>query len=136
MCGVPQRPHNPLSADQPAQKEHLGPHGIVIFHINDLPCARSSSPLQNLIQCGNDSSIITALCCGFCLDTGGINVKHPLSLHASAEEIFLMADAWIEQMIDRMLRKIRLPRPNMVSRCCLVAVAQIIAIWPAAREAI
>ncbi len=78
---------------------HLIPESIwgswptVIFHMTDLPYGRGGSPLQNLIQRGHSSTMLTALRCGAGLDTGDIYIKQPLSLHGSAEEIFLRADA-------------------------------------------
>jgi len=86
---------------------HLIPQSIwshwptVIFHMTDLPYGRGGSPLQNLIQRGHNSTVITALRCGAGLDTGDVYLKEPLSLHGTAEEIFLRADSLIERMIVR-----------------------------------
>ena len=77
----------------------------VIFHMTNLPYGRGGSPLQNLIQRGHSSTILTALCCSAGLDAGDIYLKQPLSLHGSAEEIFLRADGLIEQMIERIVRE-------------------------------
>jgi methionyl-tRNA formyltransferase len=90
---------------------HLIPESIwgswptVIFHMTDLPYGRGGSPLQNLIQRGHSSTMLTALRCGAGLDTGGIYIKKPLGLHGSAEEIFLRADGLIEQMISQIVRE-------------------------------
>jgi len=90
---------------------HLIPESIwspwptVIFHMTDLPYGRGGSPLQNLIQRGHSSTMLTALRCGPGLDTGDIYIKQPLSLHGSAEEIFLRADGVIEQMIEQIVRE-------------------------------
>jgi len=75
----------------------------VIFHMTDLPYGRGGSPLQNLIQRGHSSTMLSALRCGSELDGGDIFLKKPLSLHGSAEEIFLRADGLIEQMIGQIL---------------------------------
>jgi len=75
----------------------------VIFHMTDLPYGRGGSPLQNLIQRGHSSTMLSALRCCAGLDTGDIYIKQPLSLFGSAEEIFLRADALIEQMIQRIV---------------------------------
>jgi methionyl-tRNA formyltransferase len=89
---------------------HLIPEAIwgqwptVIFHMTDLPYGRGGSPLQNLIQRGHNSTMLTALRCGAGLDTGEVYLKEPLSLHGTAEEIFLRADGLIEQMIERIVR--------------------------------
>lgn len=88
---------------------HLIPESIwgswptVIFHMTDLPYGRGGSPLQNLIQRGHSSTMLTALRCGAGLDAGDIFIKQPLSLHGSAEEIFLRADGVIEKMIDQIV---------------------------------
>ena len=77
----------------------------VIFHMTDLPYGRGGSPLQNLIQRGHSSTTLTALRCGPGLDAGDVYLKKPLSLHGSAEEIFLRADNLIEQMIEKIVRE-------------------------------
>ncbi len=88
---------------------HLIPESIwgswptVIFHMTDLPYGRGGSPLQNLIQRGHNSTMITALRCSAGLDAGDIFIKQPLSLHGSAEEIFLRADGVIGQMIEQIV---------------------------------
>jgi len=90
---------------------HMIPEGIwrswptVIFHMTDLPYGRGGSPLQNLIQRGHTSTMLSALRCGAGLDIGDIYTKKPLSLHGSAEEIFLRADGVIEQMIEQIVRE-------------------------------
>ena len=88
---------------------HLIPESIwdawptVISHMTDLPYGRGGSPLQNLIQRGHSSTMLTALRCGAGLDAGDIYLKQALRLHGSAEEIFLRADSLIEQMIERIV---------------------------------
>ena len=90
---------------------HLIPKSIwgswptVIFHMTDLPYGRGGSPLQNLIKRGHSSTMLSALRCGAGLDIGDIYIKQPLSLHGSAEEIFLRADAVIEQMIEQIVNE-------------------------------
>ena len=57
---------------------HLIPESIwgswptVIFHMTDLPYGRGGSPLQNLIQRGHSSTVITALRCSAGLDAGDV----------------------------------------------------------------
>ena len=75
----------------------------VIFHMTDLPYGRGGSPLQNLIQRGHSTTMLSALRCGAGLDTGDVFLKQPLSLYGSAEEIFLRADGLIELMIERIV---------------------------------
>jgi methionyl-tRNA formyltransferase len=84
----------------------------VIFHMTDLPYGRGGSPLQNLIQRGHSSTMLTALRCSAELDAGPIYLKEPLSLQGSAEEIFLRADALIEAMIARFVREQPQPQPQ------------------------
>ena len=97
---------------------HLIPESIwgswptVIFHMTDLPYGRGGSPLQNLIQRGHSSTMITALRCSAGLDAGDVFLKQPLGLHGSAEEIFLRADGLIEQMIERIVREEPLAKPQ------------------------
>ena len=97
---------------------HLIPEAIwgqwptVIFHMTDLPYGRGGSPLQNLIQRGHSNTMLTALRCGAELDAGDVYLKEPLSLYGSAEEIFLRADALIEQMILRIAHESPTPQPQ------------------------
>ena len=44
--------------------------------------------------------MISALRCSAGLDSGDIYIKQPLSLHGTAEEIFIRADGLIEKMIE------------------------------------
>lgn len=89
-----------------------GPWPTVIFHMTDLPYGRGGSPLQNLIQRGHRSTMLTALRCGAGLDTGDVYLKQPLSLHGSAEEIFLRADSVIEKMIEQIVREDPIAKPQ------------------------
>lgn len=85
----------------------------VIFHMTDLPYGRGGSPLQNLIQRGHTSTMVSALRCGEGVDTGDVFFKEPLSLHGSAEEILLRADVLIEQMIERFLSEEPVAQPQL-----------------------
>ncbi len=95
---------------------HLIPEAIwgqwrtVIFHMTDLPYGRGGSPLQNLIQRGHNSTMLTALRCVADLDAGDVYIKEHLALHGTAEEIFLRVDGLIEQMIERIVREDPLPQ--------------------------
>lgn len=84
----------------------------VIFHMTDLPYGRGGSPLQNLIQRGHNSTMLTALRCIAELDAGPIYSKEPLSLQGTAEEIFLRADDLIEAMIARIVCEQLEPQPQ------------------------
>jgi methionyl-tRNA formyltransferase len=72
--------------------------------MTDVPYGRGGSPLQNLIVRRHDATVISALRCVRELDAGPVYMKRPLGLHGSAEEIFLRADAIIEDMIVAMIR--------------------------------
>ena len=97
---------------------HLIPESIwgswptLIFHMTDLPYGRGGSPLQNLIQRGHSNTMLTALRCGAELDDGDVYLQEVLSLYGSAEEIFLRADALIEQMILRIVHVSPTPQPQ------------------------
>lgn len=84
----------------------------VVFHMTDLPYGRGGSPLQNLIARGIYETKISALRCVGEMDAGPIYLKNPLSLHGSAEEIFLRASNVIESMITEMLQESRDPIPQ------------------------
>ena len=84
----------------------------VIFHMTDLPYGRGGSPLQNLIQRGHTTTMITALRCGAGLDSGDVYLKQPLNLLGSAEEIFLRADEVIEDMIEHIVTKEPIATPQ------------------------
>jgi methionyl-tRNA formyltransferase len=84
----------------------------VIFHMTDLPYGRGGSPLQNLIQRGHSSTMLTALRCSAELDAGPIYSKETLSLQGTAEEIYLRADALIEVMIARIVHEQPKPQPQ------------------------
>jgi methionyl-tRNA formyltransferase len=97
---------------------HLVPREVherwpcVIFHMTDLPFGRGGSPLQNLIARGMYETKISALRCTNELDAGPIYLKAPLSLHGSAQEIFLRATDVIEGMIVRMVSEKPAPQPQ------------------------
>lgn len=84
----------------------------VIFHMTDLPYGRGGSPLQNLIQRGHSSTMLTALRCEAGLDAGDVYLKEILHLHGSAEEIFLRADGLIEHMMERVVREKPVAQPQ------------------------
>lgn len=76
----------------------------VIFHMTDVPFGRGGSPLQNLIAKGIYETKISALKCGAGIDAGPVYMKRPLSLHGSAEEIYLRATRIIEDMIAEIIK--------------------------------
>lgn len=84
----------------------------VIFHMTDLPYGRGGSPLQNLIQRGHSSTMLSALRCTAELDAGPIYGKEPLGLLGTAEEIFIRADGLMEAMIEGIVRNRPNPQPQ------------------------
>lgn len=85
----------------------------VIFHMTDLPFGRGGSPLQNLIERGIYETRITALRCYAELDSGPVYMKAPLSLHGSAQEIYLRATDAIGQMIIQIITRTIVPVPQV-----------------------
>jgi len=71
----------------------------VIFHMTDLPFGRGGSPLQNLIVRGIYETKLSAIKCCDTLDAGPVYLKRPLSLHGSAEEVFVRAAHLMESMV-------------------------------------
>lgn len=71
----------------------------VVFHMTDLPYGRGGSPLQNLIENGHETTVISALRAGPELDAGPIYGKRPLDLSGSAHDIFVRAADIIFDMI-------------------------------------
>jgi methionyl-tRNA formyltransferase len=76
----------------------------VILHMTDLPFGRGGSPLQNLITRGIYETQLSALKCVEEVDAGPIYLKRPLSLHGTAEEIFLRASEIVEKMIIEIIK--------------------------------
>jgi methionyl-tRNA formyltransferase len=81
----------------------------VIFHMTDLPYGRGGSPLQNLIVQGHNETILSALQCKKELDAGPVYLKERLSLHGSAEEIYIRAANQIESMIITIIKETPMP---------------------------
>ena len=76
----------------------------VVFHMTDVPYGRGGSPLQNLIARGIYETKISAIKCTVSLDAGPVYMKRPLSLHGSAEEIYIRASEIIEDMIAEIVK--------------------------------
>lgn len=85
----------------------------VIFHMTDVPFGRGGSPLQNLIARGITDTKITALRCAEQVDAGPVYMKRPLSLHGTAEEIYLRAGIVIEEMITEIVRSEPTPQAQV-----------------------
>lgn len=84
----------------------------VVFHMSDLPFGRGGSPLQNLIEQGFETTKISAIRVGKGIDTGDIYLKKGLSLHGTAEEIFIRLGYTIESMIDEIILDNPIPKPQ------------------------
>ncbi len=77
----------------------------IVFHMTDLPFGRGGSPLQNLIARGFERTKVSAIRVNEGLDTGDVYLQKELSLHGTAEEIFLRASKVIEQMIVEIIEQ-------------------------------
>ena len=86
----------------------------IIFHMTDLPFGRGGSPLQNLIVRGIEE---TAIRCVKELDAGDVYLKRPLSLHGSAEEIFLRASNLMRDMMIEIIENRPEPVPQKGEVC-------------------
>jgi methionyl-tRNA formyltransferase len=84
----------------------------VIFHMTDVPFGRGGSPLQNLISRGIYETKVTALRCEREVDAGAVYMKRPLSLHGTAEEIYIRAAQQIEMMIADIVNSHPTPIPQ------------------------
>ncbi len=84
----------------------------IIFHMTDLPFGRGGSPLQNLISRGIYTTQISAIKCGKGIDAGPVYLKKPLSLHGSAEEIYIRAETVVEEMIVEIVKTGPRPVPQ------------------------
>ena len=85
----------------------------VIFHMTDLPFGRGGSPLQNLIERGIEETKICAVKATGEIDAGDVYLRHPLSLHGTAEEIFKRAANIIfYEMIPYILNENPIPVPQ------------------------
>ena len=77
-----------------------------------LPYGRGGSPLQNLIVRGHERTMISAIRCVEEMDAGPVYMKRELSLHGSAEEIYLRASRIIGQMMLEIVEEQPVPQPQ------------------------
>ena len=87
-------------------------YNCIVFHMTDLPYGRGGSPLQNLIVRGHTETKISALKVEEELDAGDIYLKRPLSLHGTAEEIFLRFGKVVIKMIETIVEENPIPVPQ------------------------
>lgn len=73
---------------------------FVGFHMGFLPDDRGGSPLQNLIARGDEETSLNAIRLTDTLDGGEILSRMRLSLHGTAEEIYMRADALAVELIE------------------------------------
>lgn len=85
---------------------------VVVFHMTDLPYGRGGSPLQNLIARGHEQTMISAIRCVEEMDAGPVYLKSQLSLHGSAEEIYLRASRIMAQMMVQLVQQEPEPEPQ------------------------
>jgi methionyl-tRNA formyltransferase len=71
----------------------------VVFHMTDVPYGRGGSPLQNLIQRGHRTTVLSALRMTGELDGGPVYEKRPLSLAGTAQETYERATMLACEMI-------------------------------------
>lgn len=84
-------------------QEIVGKYECINFHMTDVPYGRGGSPLQNLIARGHTETVLTALRMVNVFDAGPVYLKRPLSLHGSAEEVYLRAMYLACDMIKEMV---------------------------------
>ena len=87
-------------------------YDCILFHMTDLPYGRGGSPLQNLIVRGHKTTKLSAIKVQKGIDTGDIYLKEELSLHGTAEEIFIRAGELMVEMIKEIIEKNIIPTPQ------------------------
>lgn len=85
----------------------------VNFHMTDVPYGRGGSPLQNLIERGHESTVVTALRMVSEVDAGPVYAKRTMSLHGCAEEIYVRAAQLSARMIADIVAAEPSPRPQV-----------------------
>ena len=87
-------------------------YNCIVFHMTDLPFGRGGSPLQNLISKGISETKISAINVEKKIDSGSVYLKKNLSLHGTAEEIYIRANDIIKIMIQEIINKKITPKPQ------------------------
>ena len=93
-------------------KEIYDNYRCIVFHMTDLPFGRGGSPLQNLIIRGYTETKISAIRVCKELDAGDIYLKKELSLHGTAEEIFIRTGKIMLEMIREIMCSDIIPSPQ------------------------
>jgi methionyl-tRNA formyltransferase len=84
----------------------------VCFHMTDVPYGRGGSPLQNLIQRGHETTMLSALRMVEDVDAGPVYLKRPLDLSGRARDIFGRAADLVYDMIAEILEHQPEPQPQ------------------------
>jgi methionyl-tRNA formyltransferase len=84
----------------------------VCFHMTDVPYGRGGSPLQNLIQRGHETTMLSALRMTEELDAGPVYLKRPLDLSGRAQDIYKRAADVVYNMIGEILERQPEPQPQ------------------------
>jgi methionyl-tRNA formyltransferase len=84
----------------------------VCFHMSDVPFGRGGSPMQNLIQRGIRSTVLTALRMVDEMDAGPVYCKEPLSLEGGGEEILIRQSRLAARMARRLIDEQPAPEPQ------------------------
>ncbi|MBS4047996.1 MAG: methionyl-tRNA formyltransferase [Alphaproteobacteria bacterium] len=82
----------------------------VCFHMTDLPYGRGGSPLQNLIQRGHKTTMLSALRMTASVDAGPIYLKQQLDLSGRAQDIYERASRLAFNMIETIILTEPAPR--------------------------
>ena len=88
-------------------------YNCVCFHMTDLPYGRGGSPLQNLIQLGHKTTVLSALKMDKGTDSGPIYFKEQLSLEGSAEQIYCRSAELAWDMIIRLIKEKPMSTPQI-----------------------
>ena len=84
----------------------------VCFHMTDVPYGRGGSPLQNLIQRGHETTMLSALRMAEEIDAGPVYLKKPLDLAGRAQDVFERAADLVYDMIAEILEHQPEPQPQ------------------------
>lgn len=94
-------------------REILSAVEAVCFHMTDLPFGHGGSPLQNLIQRGHSTTMLSALRMTEQIDAGPIYMKSPLNLDGRAQDIYERASALAFDMIEQIIIQNPDPQPQI-----------------------
>ncbi len=93
-------------------EEILAASECVCFHMTDLPYGRGGSPLQNLIERGHTTTMLSALRMVSEVDAGPIYLQRSLSLDGRAQEIYEQAAELVFDMVAELVKSEPEPKPQ------------------------